>query len=489
MEFKKTTIGEVLSEPNQNESQGETPEQDGKAGKAPKVWAGKRLVALIASVAVLSLLAGVAIMQFIVSPAEMAARTEPPEAGPVTAPVEEKVIENTITTRGEITYADSVEVEIDTSFAEGRAIVTGQVPKVGDLLDAGDVALEVTGRPVIVLSGGLPAYRSLSIGMRGPDVVQLKKALDKLGYWAGDVDSDLFEWDTATAIGALYDDVGYEASAGGEEAQESLRSAQANVRSAEIAVTRANSAWNQASQQSGVTDLSVENAEIEEAQAALADAYEALEAAQAAVLPTLPSGEVLFLGSLPRRVDDIYVRRGDTLTGNAMVVSGAKLTIEGTLSKQDADLLKEDMKATYATPGGQDKEATITKIEAPRSGGSSDSGDEGGDGGGASSSDRYTIRLDPGKLTAEEISDLRGANVRLRIPVASTDGKVLAVPLAALSAAADGGNRVELLVPEPDDPYKTEMVEVSAGLAAGGSVEITADDPRIQPGAKVVVGR
>lgn len=489
VEFKKTSIAAALAQPKPDAQQPVNGEHSDE--KTPNVWAGKRLVALVAAVAVVSLLAGVAIMQFIVSPAEMAARTEPPEAGPVTALVEERTIENTIIARGEVTYADSVDVEVDTSTVEGRPIVTGQVPQVGDLLNAGSVALEVVGRPVIVLNGALPAYRSLSIGMSGPDVMQLKNALDAMGYWAGDLSSDVYEWDTATAVGSLYENTGYLPATGGEAAEETLRSAYANVRSAEIAVTRANTAYNQAASQEGVTDLSVESIEIEEAQGALSDAYAQLESAQQGVLPTLPSSEVLFLTALPRRVDDVFVKRGDSLSGNAMVVSGAELTIEGSVSKQDADLLRDGMVATYTTSGGEEKEATITKISAPTSSGNSGGDDRGNEGGAAeaASSDRFTVQLDPGELSKEEIGELRGTNVRLLFPIASTEGEVLAVPLAALSAGADGGNRVELLVAEPNDPFKTETIQVTPGLAAGGFVEITSEDARIASGAKVVVGR
>ena len=464
---------------------GEQKSKPAHTEKKPKVWAGTRLVALIAGVAVVSLLAGIALMQFIVSPTELAARTEPPEAGPVTAVVEERIIENTVITRGEVTYADPVQVTIDTSAIEGRPIVTGHVPEVGTVFEAASVALEVTGRPVIVLPGELPAYRSLSIGMSGPDVYQLKQALAALGYWAGDPDSDVYEWDTSVAVGELYSRVGYSAPTGGLEAAENLRLAQNNVYSAETAVTRAVASWNAAAE-GGATDLSVENAEIEEAKAMRSDAYTALEDAQIAVQPTLPAGEVLYLASLPRRVDEVFVQRGDELTGVAMTVSGATLTIQGTISKQDAELLSVGMPALYAGPDGEELEATITSVDAPKATAGNDSGE--GDQG-SSSSDRYKLVLDPGSLSEEQISQLRGTNVRVTIPVASTEGTVLAVPIAALSASPDGGNRVELLVPTTDDPYATEIVQVSAGLAAGGFVEVKSDDSRIEPGAKIVVGR
>ncbi len=297
---------------------------------APTVWAGGRLVGLVAVVAVVSLLVGILSMKFIVSPADIAAGAAEPEAGPVTALDEERVIENTLTVRGEVTYADPTDVTIDASFAEGRPIVTGQATTVGETLGAAAVALEIVGRPVIVLPGELPAYRSLSIGMSGPDVTQLKEALASLGFDSGNMDSDVYQWATATAVGKLYDQVRYSSNTGGEEAAEQLRLAQANLRAADTAVTGANAAW-RAAADAGATDLSMENAAIEEAKANWADAYTELETAQVANQPTLPSGEVLFVKSLPRRVDGIYVARGDTLEGMAMTLSGATLTVQGTV--------------------------------------------------------------------------------------------------------------------------------------------------------------
>lgn len=465
----------------------ERKEKDGKK----KAWAGKRLVALVAAVAVVSLAAGIALMQFIVSPAELAARTEAPEPGPVTALVQEQVIENTVVTRGEVTYADSVDVDIDTGSAEGRPIVTGQVPEVGTIFNPGSVALAVTGRPVIVLQGELPSYRTLSIGMSGPDVLQLKQALSAMGYYPGDVNSDYFQWDTATAVGQLYQNVGYQPPTGGPEAQEALRMAQDAVRQAEAAVERANIEWNEAAAVEG-GNTAIASANITEAKAQRSAAYDALEEAQIGVQPTLPSGEVLFLPSLPRRVDAVYVKRGDQVSNPAMMVSGADLTIVGTVSAQDAALLEAGMPAYYTGPDGEELTATVVSVEAPSSAPSNNEDDEGGSGGGSGTSGtagRYRLTLNPGELTEDQISALRGTNVKVDIPVASTDGEVLAVPIAALSASSDGGSVVELLVPTDADPFATERIPVETGLAAGGFVEVSSDDSRIASGAKVVVGR
>lgn len=467
---------------------------DPAAPKTKRAWSGTRLVGLIAAVAVVSLLAGVAVMQFIVSPAEIAARTAPPEPGPVTAPVEERVIENTVVARGEVTYADAVEVSIDAAGGEDRPVVTGHVPEVGTIFEAGNIALELAGRPVLVLPGTLPAYRTLSVGMRGPDVVQLKEALNGMGFAAGDPGSDVFEYDTATALGALYEQIGYEAANGGAEAQLALRDAERAVRDANTSVAQAQATLKEAVD-GGARNVIGEQAAVNAAWEGLSDAQEALGTAQEGVLPRLPSSEVLFLSNLPRRVDDVSVTRGDILSGSPMSVSGAALTIVGTFSKQDAELLSEGAEAFYPGPDGDELSATVQKITAPKSGGGSgDSGGEDGEGGGGDgaqgSGDRYTVTFSPGELTSEQIDALRGTNVRLRIPIASTDGEVLTVPIAALSAGSGGEDRVELLIDVKNGAdAETEIIAVEAGLAADGFVEISSEDPRISAGAKVVVGR
>lgn len=459
---------------------------------------GRRLIALIAAVAVASLVLGIVVMQFIVSPATLAARTKAPEPGPVTAPIESRVIENTVVLRGEIAYADSVDVSLDSAGGESKAVITGQVPQQGTVFNAGNIALEVAGRPVIVFPGELPAYRNLSIGMRGPDVTQLKQALAALGYASGNLENDTFEWDTSAGLGALYEQLGYTAATGGSESRDALRSAERQVRDANVAVASAQAALD-AAKAGGATNTASERAALNAAWEGLNDANEALGEAQAAVLPTLPAGEALFLSGLPRRVDSVQVKRGDVLSGSPMSVSGATLSISGTVSKQDAGLLADGLVGTFSGPNGEELTAKVTKIEAPGTGsggsegGSGSSSSSGTSGGGDSkpgAGSRYTVVLEPIDLSAELVDQLRGTNVRLRIPVEATDGDVIAVPIAALSSGSGGNDRVELLVNMRDGHNaETEIIEVTAGLAADGFVEVSSDDKRLKPGAKVVVGK
>ncbi|MBK0420776.1 hypothetical protein JD292_01595 [Leucobacter sp. CSA2] len=443
-------------------------------------------------------------MRFIISPAELAARSAPPDAGPVTAAIEKRAIVNTVVTRAEITYADAVEVTIDGGGGEGRPVVTGHVPKVGTVLKAGSVALEVAGRPVIVLPGDLPAYRTLGLGMKGPDVSQLKASLAGMGYAVGDTSSDTFDADTAAAVGALYEQLGYPATPRSPDAPQAVKTAERGLRDAQAQLAQARSALDAAAA-ARAKSVASEQAAVATASDAVSDAEAALGEAQEAALPTLPSSEALFLAGLPRRVDAAKVARGDLLSGSPMTVSGATLAIIGSISSKDAELLSPGLKATYPGPDGAELTATISKIEdaptgkTPGSGPDGGEGGEGESGGGATGTGgktpdtqakRKSVRLDPGKLTDKQLEALRGASVRLSIPVAATKGEVLAIPIAALSTGAGGENRVEILTGKASGKdTSTETVVVTPGLAADGYVEITSKDPRITAGTPVVVGR
>ncbi|RJT96653.1 hypothetical protein D6T65_16025 [Arthrobacter frigidicola] len=489
------------------------------------VFRRNRTLWIVAASAVLSLVAGLLLGRFLVSPADAAATAKPPAAGLVTVPVEFGRLSNDVTIRGEVAYADPVEVRIDTSSVSGAAVVTGQVPEVGAELKALSIALEVTGRPVIVLPGELPAYRTLQVGVSGPDVVQFKTAVRSIGLDAGDPADPLFGVEAANAVAALYTKAGYAAPASEEDSNESLRTAQESVRSAEqgllaaqsdlattpagptaveileadnaVASARrelaaAQSADPQDPVQVGATADALKLAELRRQQVGsdrtdapqraavdaattqLAQAQEELARAELAVLPALPAGEVLYLTELPRRVDAVTAQRGTILEGPAMTVSGATLGLSGSAAEADARLLKVDNKASFDLPDGTTHEATITAVDP-----------------GEADAQRWTIELLPEPLTPEQIQELQGSNVRVSIAVGATDGEVLSVPYAALSAGPGGETRVEVTEGDPrdGDGTRTRLVVVRSGLATPGAVEITPVDGKLEQGDLVVVGR
>lgn len=491
-----------------------------------RVFRGNRPLWITSAIAVASLVIGLLVGTFVVSPVEAASRADAPEPGLITVPVEFGELSNDVTVRADVGYADAVEVTIDTATLSGPAVVTGQVPEVGAELNSLSIALEVAGRPVIVLPGDLPAYRSLRFGVSGPDVVQLKNALRSVGIDGGDPASNVFDAQTAAGITALYAAVGYPAPSGDEGAAQTVSAAEAGVRSAQQAVAAAQAELDKAragadivtlkaadnavaaaqravndaiaggkasaseiaglqdtlalrqlerQQLDAPADTSAQRAAVDAANGQVQQAQEDLQRAREGSMAFLPSSEVLYLTGLPRRVDAVNVTRGAVLQGAAMTVSGATVRLTGSAGEADAALLQVGGEASFELPDGTPHRAVITAL-APSTN--------------KDSAGRWSIELEPDPLTPEQIQQMQGSNVRVAIPVGATEGEVLSVPVAALTAGPGGEARVEVVEGDPRNPdAKTRLVTVKTGLAASGAVEITPLEGAVDEGDLVVVGR
>ncbi len=205
------------------------------------------------------------------SPAEAAANAKPPTPSLITAAVDKRLLSADVIARGSIDYSDPVSLTLSGAIgvAGSTAIVT-KVPDVGTDLGEGSVALEVSGRPVILLQGELPVYRDLRPGSKGDDVLQLEQALKRLGYLA--TADDVWSDATGAAIQSLYATIGYTANATSKSDQASLDAARDGVRLANQSLQDAIKALNASGGASGSTLL--------EAQGAVADAQGALSVAQ-----------------------------------------------------------------------------------------------------------------------------------------------------------------------------------------------------------------
>jgi hypothetical protein len=359
-------------------------------------------------------------------------------------------------------------------------------------------------------------------------VLQLKQALLSVGIDPGDATSNTFDQATATAVGQLYAQAGYPAPAPEEGAEDAVRSAEEAVRSAESGVTQAQQAltaagagpstlesWQadvkvaQAEQalaeakncvpggdsacpsvQQAEWDLqsarlerdelwsakntSSEKAALDAARAQVDAANASLESARQAVLPYLPAGEVLFLTELPRRVDAVNVSRGSAIQGAVMTVSGASVRLTGAAAKADAGLLEVGAEAAFVLPDGTEHRAVVSELTP-----------------GKDAKARWQVLLEPDPLSPEQIGQLQGENVRVRIAVGATDGDVLSVPAAALTAGPGGESRVEVVESDPREgkDAKTRTVTVEVGLAAKGGVEVRPVEGELDEGDLVVVGR
>ena len=192
------------------------------------------VLALIAGVAAAGWIAGSRVQ----SPETAAARAAPPEPSEITAPVELRVLSSRVVGRGDVVPGQSASVAGPVSDDGGT--VTGVFVEVGDELLEGNPVVEVSGRPVVVLEGAVPAFRAMRPGMSGTDIDQLQAALGRVGCDTA-ADDGLYSDATKECVTRLYEALGYDtvptsddeaenlADAGGAvaDAQEALRTAEA----------------------------------------------------------------------------------------------------------------------------------------------------------------------------------------------------------------------------------------------------------------------
>lgn len=211
---------------------------------------------------------------------------------------------------------------------------------------------------------------------------------------------------------------------------------------------------------------------------AIEDAQERLEDAQADLLETqsdigavVPQSEFVFLDNLPRLVSRVDIEAGQTVTGPVMRISGDQVTFSGGIPSISRPFVAVGNRVVIDDVGtGIEIQGVISELA-----------DNAGTRGQPDS--RYYFELMPeGDFDAEEVVDVN--NFRLTIPIERTEGEVLAVPLAALSAGADGSSRVEVALPDGS----TELVTVAVGLEADGFAEIEPAGREISVGEQVVVG-
>ncbi len=216
---------------------------------------------------------------------------------------------------------------------------------------------------------------------------------------------------------------------------------------------------------------------------ALGEANTTLAALEADVGTVLPAGEVVFLPSLPITFTSVNASVGAAPPSDAIAeVSSTDTEITGSVSKADASLLVIGSPATIQVPDlGVEVGGTLTEIRKPTQ---STDGSNGGNGG--STSDRLEV-----VVVADDSSQLMpGYSVRIGVTVSSTDGEVLAVPVAAVFVGADGTSKVEVerTAALGDRPAVTELVDVEVGLSAQGYIEITPTGKNLVEGDRVVVG-
>lgn len=161
--------------------------------------AGKAVAAAVAVLAVAG--ATAAALGFDPTSLGRPAEADSTEAAPETAEVTRQTLTETVTASGDLDYGEAIGLGCMMS-----GIVTG-LPAVGAAIGRGEELYAVDDKPVILMYGSLPAYRSLIPGLEGADVEQFEENLAELGYDGFTVD-DEYTYKTAAAVKEWQEDLG-----------------------------------------------------------------------------------------------------------------------------------------------------------------------------------------------------------------------------------------------------------------------------------------
>jgi len=133
-------------------------------------------------------LAGAAVLTAITATGAVAvtsgAKPATPAAQPApahTAQVEKRTLSAMVSQPGILTYRARTDGLPYSVINQARGTYT-KLPAAGQVIHQGRVLYRVNDRPVVLLYGSTPAYRTLSAGASGPDVAELNADLVALGY-------------------------------------------------------------------------------------------------------------------------------------------------------------------------------------------------------------------------------------------------------------------------------------------------------------------
>lgn len=377
-------------------------------------------VAAAIVILILSAVAGWAAGTRVHSPADAAARSAPPNPSPILVPVEERVLSSNVITRGTGRPGPAREIWLASSHVKSGPRVMTSTSTEGAVLSEGDVAMTVSARPVFILQGAIPTFRDLGPGADGADVRQLESALSRLGFDAGPVDG-CYDAMTGDAVAAMYRRAGY------------ATAITMNV---------------------GAPDATAGNPSCG-------------SLVQAVDSPVVPADEVVFMPEMPVRVSDTIVPVGAPVEGPVMTLTDTTIAVDAVVPLESASLIGPGMGVGIDEPDlGIATEGVVDLVA---------------EGPGSHGADGYHVYFHVSVPDAP--GNLLDASVRLTIPVATTGGPVLSVPLSALSMGPDGASRVER-----SNGDSLEYVSVEPGMAADGFVAVTVVSGSLRVGDLVSIG-
>ena len=230
---------------------------------------------------------------------------------------------------------------------------------------------------------------------------------------------------------------------------------------------------------------------VSTAQAGLAAATANLVALQAATGTRISPGELVFVPLLPSNVTESYVALGSTVQGPIGTLATAETLVAARVSRVDAALVAVGSPVRVEVRGaGLTVPGTVLSVGAPAAPPTEDGTDVGGEvPSGGESTGRLEVVVSSDDPDA--LNDYVFWDTRVTVSIASTEGEVLVVPVAALTVGPDQVSQIEIerTPATPSEPAVTEVVKVEVGLSAIGLAEVRPIEPgALEPGDRVVIG-
>jgi HlyD family secretion protein len=399
--------------------------------------------------------------------AQQAADAEEPEPSRIEVPVDVGTVVRTIPADCAIEPVYTTRVDLSVMGSEDSIPVVTGLPlgASGTSAKAGTVIAEVSSRPVIVLPGDVPGFRTMSVGTRGVDVKQLQRALARTGDYSGTADG-AYGVSTGQAVERLYQRAGYPVARSDEDAQNTLAEAQETLAA-----------------------LPKDAGKAERARAS-----RAVESAAGKAAATVPLGEVAFVPSLPARIStdalsvgqapaDLTVSAGKhaaicTVGAHSAAQVKRKQEVRIPALATDARLTVESIRR--ATDSGASNDDVANPAEA--TGAESADGESGGQGEGAQAEDIQAVVRLPTAVGKTAVGQTAGPG---EIVVESGPTDSLIVPSTALRTDSAGSVHVQVASASAGKSEAPKSITVTVVFDADGNAAVESDE--LRKGDRVVL--
>jgi len=395
------------------------------------------------------------------SSSQAAARAQPPPSAIITAPVRTMIVQSTLTLAGSVAGGKPEPVDPPTLPSGEAAVITRVSVSRGTWVRAGQLLADVSGRPVFVLSGKFPMYRSLSPGMHGPDVAELQTGLQEAGYPVNDL-AGHFGPSTLAALRMLYSNGGYpmiRAPAGSSGTAEVARSEplRQSPRPAPMASPPTTSPSPRPSSARGSPSPEPTPSSAPDPSPSAGGTGQP----RTRTIPVVPVGEIAFVARLPATVTAVNIAVGpDSSNSPIMTLSSGAMSVEASLGSSSASSLRIGMTAIVTAQGATHTFGARVAV-LPTGGGT-------------------VVKLTPSRPLP---ASLTGQTASVVIILAKTRSRVLAVPVSALRSNASGSTALGVVIKD-----RMTLVAVHTGQVGDGYVEIVNPPAAIDAGVKVAVG-